>query len=146
MITFKKFITENDKPDEKTEWMSNKELSKHIPKTAHKHIVNSKEHKTLSTQNQANGGSGDLQYRIHTKHYSGSTYKQRSVQVASAKKDKDGYIHHATFDIHRNSASVKEHVKTHPEKKLTLPWHTSDEKTKEHERMAMRHKKLNGNE
>jgi hypothetical protein len=144
MITFKEFITENEDRVEKTDWMSNKELAKHIPKTAHKHIVYSREHEILSNHNMANGGSGHLQYRVHTTHHANSTYKQRSVQVASAKKDKDGYIHHASFYISGHSARPQEHVKTHPEKKLTLPWHTSDEKTKDHERMAAGHKKLNG--
>jgi hypothetical protein len=63
------------------------------------------------------------------------------VQAASAKKDKNGYTHHATFNLSKNSAYAREggHLKTNNEKKLTLPWHTSDEKTKEHERMAERH-------
>ena len=140
MITFKEFITEEDKPDEKTHWMSGKELSGHIPKTAHKHIVQSKEHQSLSNHNQIHGGSGDLQYRIHTKHY--DHFKVRSVQAASAKKDKDGYTHHATFDLTKNHATAREgsHLKTNSEKKVTLPWHASDEKIKEHERMAERHK------
>lgn len=138
MKTFKQFVVENDKPDEKTHWMSGKELSNHIPKTAHKHIVNSREHGILSNHNQAHGGSGQLQYRIHTKHY--GNYKVRSVQAASAKKDEHGYIHHATFNLTKNSASAREggHVKTHPEKKVTIPWHTSPEKSKEHEKRAER--------
>ncbi len=141
MITFKEFITEAPDSEHKTAWMSGKELSDHVPKTAIKHIVNSDEHRSLSNHNLAHGGSGHLQYRIHTKHYGGGKGFQ-SVQAASAKKDKDGYTHHATFDIHKNSAKAQpeSHLKTHAEKKLSLPWHTSDEKTKEHERMAERHK------
>lgn len=137
MIPFKQFITESDKPDEKTHWMSGKELSQHIPKTAHKHIANHSEHQSLQNHNIAHGGNGDLHYRIHTTHYT-DKYKTRSVQAASSKKDKDGYTHHATFDLHNNSAKYREgsHEKTNAEKKITLPWHTSDEKTKEHEKRA----------
>jgi hypothetical protein len=145
MITFKEFITEAPDSEHKTAWMSGKELSNHVHKTAIKHIVNSDEHRSLSNHNLAHGGSGDLQYRVHTKNYGGSV-NFKSVQAASAKKDKDGYTHHATFDIHKNSAKAQpeSHLKTHAEKKLSLPWHTSDEKTKDHERMAAGHKKLNG--
>jgi predicted secreted Zn-dependent protease len=122
--------------------MSGKELSNHVHKTAIKHIVSSDEHRSLSNHNQAHGGSGDLQYRIHTKHYGGGKGFQ-SVQAASAKKDKDGYTHHVTFNLHKNSASTQpeSHLKTHAEKKITLPWHTSSEDVKKHEES---HKRSNG--
>ena len=139
MITFKEFITEAPDSEHKTAWMSGKELSDHVPKTAIKHIVNSDEHRILSNHNLAHGGSGHLQYRIHTKHYGGGKGFQ-SVQAASSKKDEDGYTHHATFDIHKNSARVvpESHVKTHAEKKITLPWHTSSENVKKHEKAQER--------
>lgn len=146
MITFKQFITEAPDSEHKTAWMSGKELSNHVPKTAIKHMTNSDEHRSLSNHNQIHGGSGDLQYRIHTKHY-GDTVNFKSVQAASAKKDKDGYTHHVTFTLHKNSAYARpdSHLKTHAEKKVTVPWHTSDEKTKEYERMAERNKMVVNN-
>lgn len=142
MISFKEFIAENeDKPDEKTEWMSGKELAKHVPKTAIKHISKDRSHEILRTHNVTHGGSGDLAYRIHTSHY--GNYKKRSVQAASNKKDKDGYTHHATYDLHGHSATLQpgSHLKTHAEKKLSLPWHTSSEDVKKHEES---HKRSNG--
>jgi len=120
MIDFKQFISEEK--DFTTEWMSGSELSKHIPKTAVKHIRDSKEHNILTNHDIANGGTGQLMYRIHTKHY-GNSYKTQTVQAASTKEDKDGFTHHVSYDIIRHSAKAHSHLKTSLEKKQTLPWH-----------------------
>lgn len=125
MLALKQFILE-EQDTTTSKWMDGKELVKHIPKTAVKHIVNSQEHTSLTNHNLAHGGSGNLQYRIHTKAY--GDYKMRTVQAASPVKDKDGFTHHASFYIIRNSARPQDHLKTSIEKKLTIPWYQKIDK------------------
>lgn len=131
MKTFKEYVIENEEGEHTTEWMSGKELSKHISKTAHKKIVYSDEHKGIQNHDLAHGGSGNLHYRIHTKSY-GGTFKTKRVEVASAKKDKDGFIHHTKFGVMSRSASNEGgRMKTHKERKVTVPFHWNDDKIKQ---------------
>jgi len=127
-MKFKEFIKESAE-EHTSEWMSSSDLAKHIPKTAHKQIRSSKEHNILMNHDLAHEGSGHLKYRIKTKTYD-KTHKIRDVQVASAKKDKDGFTHHASFALYSQSAKPYQHVKTNMEKKLTVPWHTPSDEIK----------------
>lgn len=129
MKNFKEFVNESDS-EERTEWMSGKEISKHIPKTAHKHIVHSDEYKGLQNHDYAHGGSGNLYYRLHTKHY--GTYKDKHVEVASGRKDKDGFTHHTKYYlISRSARNEGGRVKTHTERKVTVPFHWDSDKVKQ---------------
>jgi len=124
MRNFIEYVKESE--DEHTsEWMSSSDLAKHIPKTALKQIHASKEHRILANHDLAHGGSGHLHYRIKTKSY--DNFKVRKVQVASSKKDEDGYTHHASYHLGSRSASPYEHVKTHYQRKVTVPWHMKDD-------------------
>ena len=96
-MKFKEFIKESAE-EHTSEWMSSHELAKHIPKTAHKQIHGSKEHRILMNHDLAHGGSGHLKYRIKTKTYD-KTHEMKDIQVASAKKDKDGFTHHASLSF-----------------------------------------------
>lgn len=127
MFTFKHFMLEEDS-DKKTEWMTGSELAKHIPKTAISNIQKSKEHSILTNHDLAHGGNGQLHYRIHTKTY--GNYKAHSVQVASSIPDKDGFTHHVTYNLIKNSATIQpqSHLKTNTERKLTLPFHQKVDK------------------
>ena len=127
-MRFKEFIKESAE-EHTSEWMSSQELAKHIPKTAHKQIHKSKEHGILMNHDLAHGGSGHLKYRIKTKTYD-KEHKIRDVQVASAKKDKDGFKHHASFALYSRSAKAFQHHKTNMEKKITVPWHTPSDEIK----------------
>jgi hypothetical protein len=127
MKKFKEYINEAEE-EHTSEWMSSSELGKHIPKTAHKQIHKSKEHGILMNHDLAHGGSGHLRYRVKTKSYDG--FKVKKVQVASSKKDKDGFTHHATFGLAAKSAYPHDHMKTHPERKVTVPWHMKDDEIK----------------
>lgn len=130
MKTFKKYIIENEEGEHTTEWMSSKELAKHIPKTAHKQIVYSDEHKGLQNHDLAHGGSGHLHYRIRTVSKSYGTIKR--VEVASAKKDKDGFTHHTKYSLlNRSARNEGGRVKTHKERKVTVPFHWSNDKVKQ---------------
>lgn len=124
MLNFKEFITEENKTT--SEWMSGHELAKHVPKTAIKHIQQSKEHNILTNHDLAHGGSGNLHYRIHTKSY--GDYKTHTVQAASSQEDKDGFTHHVSYDIIRNSAKAHSHMKTNANKKITVPFHKKVDK------------------
>lgn len=126
-MKFKEFIKESAE-EHTSEWMSSQELAKHIPKTAHKQIHKSKEHRLLMNHDLAHGGSGHLHYRIKTKSYDG--FKLKKVQVASSKKDKEGFTHHASYHLGSRSATPDEHVKTHYERKVTVPWHMKDDEVK----------------
>lgn len=127
-MRFKEFIKESAE-EHTSEWMSSQELAKHIPKTAHKQIHKSKEHGILMNHDLAHGGSGHLKYRIKTKTYD-KTHEMKDIQVASAKKDKDGFTHHASFALYSRSAKAFRHDKTSMEKKLTIPWHTPSDEIK----------------
>jgi len=120
MLSLKRFIFEEQNTST-SNWMDGNSLSKHIPKTAIKHIVNSKEHNILVNHNIVHGGDGNLHYRIHTKSY--GDYKTQTVQAASSKEDADGFTHHVSFDIIKNSATPQSIMKTSIEKKLTIPFH-----------------------
>lgn len=130
MKKFKEFINENEEGEHTTEWMSGKELSKHISKTAHKHIVYSDEHKGIQNHDLAHGGSGNLHYRIHTKSY-GGTFKTKRVEVASSKKDKDGFIHHTKYGVYNRTATNEGgRLKTNKERKVTVPFHWNNDRIK----------------
>jgi len=126
MNSFIKYIKESE--EHTSEWMSSSDLAKHIPKTAHKQIQKSKEHGILKNHDLAHGGSGHLRYRIKTKSYDG--WENKNVQIASTKKDKDGFTHHATFGLAARSAYLHNHMKTHSERKVTVPWHMKDDEIK----------------
>lgn len=130
MKKFKEYILESEEGEHTTEWMSGKDLAKHIPKTAHKQIVHSDEHKGIQNHDVAHGGSGQLHYRIHTKSY-GGTFKTKRVEVASAKKDKEGFTHHTKYSVlNRTATNEGGRVKTHKERKVTVPFHWSNDRIK----------------
>lgn len=125
MFEFKQFISEEDNKTT-SDWMSGEELAKHIPKTAIKHIRLSKEHNILVNHDLAHGGNGQLHYRIHTKSY--GTYNTHTVQAASSQEDKDGFTHHVSYDIIRNTAKAHSHMKTSNERKMTVPYYQKVDK------------------
>ena len=125
MISFIDFLSEQSNTLTSS-WMSGHDLANHIPKTAVKHIKQSKEHIILTNHDLAHGGSGNLYYRIHTKVY--GNYKTHTVQAASSQEDSDGFTHHVSYDIIRNSAKAHSHMKTNTERKITVPFHQKVDK------------------
>jgi hypothetical protein len=126
MKSFIQCIRESE--EHASEWMSSSDLAKHISKTAHKQIHKSKEHRILMNHDLAHGGSGHLHYRIKTKSYDG--FEIKKVQAASSKKDKDGFTHHASYHLGVRSAIPADHMKTHYQRKVTVPWHMKDDEIK----------------
>ena len=120
MISFKNFLKESE--EHTSNWMSSEDIAKHVPKTAQKQIAAHKHHQNLQNHDALHGGSG-LKYRHKT-----NKWGHKSIQVASVKPDKDGFTHHATFELHKNSI-LKDGVRREKSKimpngtQLTIPFH-----------------------